>query len=106
MRGKTEEHILVHYTLYSDIKICLVGVPSREDRMITEGQAFLRSYVSAPHPPVPTFLSRQQVASLSQSFCVSLVELTDRRWGGGDGCGAQSKELTRGPPELVQHFRL
>jgi hypothetical protein len=63
---------------------------------------YIRLYIH----PIPNPLSRQKVASLSQSFCESLVELTDRRLGGGDGCGAQSKELTRGPPELVQHFRL
>ncbi len=54
-------------------------------------QAFLRSYdlASCP-PPLPTLLSRQQVVSLCQSPCVSLVELTDR-WGGeGDGRGVKS----------------
>jgi hypothetical protein len=41
-------------------------------------QAFsLSSDLTAPHP-----LSRLQVDSLSQSACVSLVELTDERGGG------------------------
>jgi hypothetical protein len=43
----------------------------------TEEQAFLRSYDSAPHPPssLPP-LSGEQFVSLSQSSCVSPVELT------------------------------
>ncbi len=38
-----------------------------------EGQAFLRSYYSAPRPSFSS-LSHQQVASLSQSSCVSPVQ--------------------------------
>jgi hypothetical protein len=41
---------------------------------LMEDQAFLGSYDSAARPPP---LSRQQVGSLSQSPCVSRVELTD-----------------------------
>jgi hypothetical protein len=40
----------------------------------------LRSYDSAPRPPVSP-LSRQQLVSLSQSSCVSPAELTDVRGG-------------------------
>jgi hypothetical protein len=45
-----------------------------------EDQAFLRSYDSSPRPPLPP--PPLSVVFLSQSFCVSLVELTDgrRRW--------------------------
>ncbi len=46
-----------------------------------EDQNFLRLYVwygSSPTPPPPTF-SSQQIVSLSQSSCVSPVELTDER---------------------------
>ncbi len=43
------------------------------------------SYDSAPRPP-PSSLSRQQVASLSQSSSVSKAELTDRR---GEGMGEE-----------------
>ncbi len=48
--------------------------------MIYRGQGFLRSYDSATRPsPYP--LSSQQVVSLSQSSCVSPVELTDGKEG-------------------------
>jgi hypothetical protein len=44
--------------------------------MFVEGQAFLQSYDLAPHPlpPLPS-VRRQQVVSLSQSFCVSRSSL-------------------------------
>jgi hypothetical protein len=48
---------------------------------IIEDKAFLPSYDLAPSPPPP---SCQQVASLSQSSCVSPVELTDGIAGGGE----------------------
>jgi hypothetical protein len=48
-------------------------------------QAFLRSYDS--------LLSCQNVVSLSQSFCVSPVELTDERGGGRGWARSQIKRL-------------
>jgi hypothetical protein len=39
--------------------------------------------------PIPLPLSRQQFVSLSQSSCVSPVELRDGRWGGGRGGGEE-----------------
>jgi hypothetical protein len=56
---------------------------------LLENQAFLRSYDSAPRPPLP-HLHRQQLVSLSQSSCVSPVQLTDGRGGGRGGRGAKS----------------
>ncbi len=53
-----------------------------------EDQAFLGSYDSAPRPPPPL----QQIVSLSQSSCVSPVQLTEGRVGGGGGRGAESYE--------------
>jgi hypothetical protein len=47
------------------------------------------SYDLAPPTPLPP-LFRQQVVSLSQSSCVSSVELTDGRGGLGGGGGAKS----------------
>ncbi len=44
-----------------------------------EDQALSTSYDSAPPPPSP--ISRQLAVSLSESSCVSPVELTDGRWG-------------------------
>ncbi len=63
-----------------------------------EGQAFLRSYDSAPKP-ISSPLSHQQVASLSQSSCVSPVQLTDGR-GGGGGRGADSYDLKKAWPSV------
>ncbi len=42
---------------------------------LIEDQAFLPSYYWTPPPALLTPSLRQQVVSLSQSFCVSLVEL-------------------------------
>ncbi len=39
------------------------------------------------HPLLPIY--RQQVVSLSQSFCVSLIGLTDRSTGGREGVGGE-----------------
>ncbi len=47
----------------------------------TEDQPILRSVVRFASPPTPFPLSRQQVVSLYQSFCLSPVELTDERRG-------------------------
>jgi hypothetical protein len=52
-----------------------------------EDQAFSPPYDLAP--PQPPF-SRQQVVSLTQSSCVSLVQLTDRR-----GCGGVRSQILR-----------
>jgi hypothetical protein len=56
----------------------------RQKKIIYRGLAFLRSYDSAPRPP-PSTLSLVSDLSLSQSSCVSPVELADGRAGGGVG---------------------
>ncbi len=57
--------------------------PSAESiELFIENQAVSPSYDLDPRPP-PSPLSRQQVVSLSQSLCVSPIELTD--WRSGDG---------------------
>jgi hypothetical protein len=48
----------------------------------------------------PDLLSRQQVVSLSQSTCVSPVELTDGKRGGGGGQGAKSFESEKAWPYI------
>jgi hypothetical protein len=66
-----------------------------------EGQAFLRSYDSAPCPPTSPFPpSREQVVSLSQFSSVSPVELTDGRRGGGLG-----EEPKIGPRESLALYK-
>jgi hypothetical protein len=54
--------------------------------------------------PVPLRLFRQQIVSLSQSYCVSQVQkLTDER--GGEGAGVEPNHTTArklGPPLIVQ----
>jgi hypothetical protein len=57
-----------------------------------EDQALSSSYDWAPYP-TPFILSLQQVVSLCQSSCVSPVELTDGRGGGGGGLGDKSPVL-------------
>ncbi len=57
-----------------------------------EDQAFSQSYVLASPPPNPLF--RQQVVSLSQSSCVSPVQLTDGR-GGKRGGEAKSYDVKK-----------
>ncbi len=65
----------------------------RVNWMIIEDQTFSSSYDLAP-PPFPSPISRLQVVSLSQSSCVSSVELTDGERGrrGGGGGRNQTKE--------------
>ncbi len=60
----------------------------------------MRSYDSAPRTPHPP-LSRRQVVSLHQSFCVSPVEITDERV----GREAKSNTAARkpGPLEIIQY---
>ncbi len=53
------------------------GVPE-SIKWFTENQAFWLSYDLVPPPPHPP-LSRHEVVSLSQSSCLSPVQLTDRR---------------------------
>ncbi len=48
-----------------------------------------------PSPPLPTDL--QEVVSLSQTSCVSPVELTDRRGGGGGGEPSHTTTRKHGP---------
>jgi hypothetical protein len=83
--------------LKNRLRVCCTVVEKVWERMIPallrlspesiewfiEDQAFLRSYDSAPRPPhyLLSPVSRQQVASLSQSSCVSPVELTDGKGG-------------------------
>ncbi len=50
---------------------------------------------------IPTSLSLQQVASFSQSSCLSLVELPDGR-GGGGGRGAESNDRKEAWP-FINH---
>jgi hypothetical protein len=59
----------------------------------------LRSYDSDPRLP-PSPLSRQQVVSLSQSSCVSPVELTNGREVGGDELGAESYDRGKAWPSI------
>jgi hypothetical protein len=55
--------------------------------MICRGRSFL-DVVLFGFSPIPSPLFREQVVSLSQSSCVSHVELTDGRgWWGGGGAG-------------------
>jgi hypothetical protein len=58
---------------------------AREYLMISRGPGFLAvvGFGSFPNPSL--FLNHQKVVSLSQSSCVSLAELTDRRGGRGWG---------------------
>jgi hypothetical protein len=46
--------------------------------------------------PHPLPLSRQQVVSLSPSYCVSLVEFTDGRMGGGKGGDGKTYDSKKG----------
>jgi hypothetical protein len=59
-----------------------------------EGLAFLWSYDLSPAPPLLS-LSRQQVVSLSQSSCVSPVELSDGRGGRRGRGGGRGKSYDR-----------
>jgi hypothetical protein len=70
---------------------------TREDWMILEDQAVLRSYDSAPCPPPPC-LSRQQL-SLFLSLCESPVLLHWRERGEGGGGWAWSR--ITGPHESL-----
>ncbi len=69
---------------------CFLLLPERINRFI-EAQALLRSYNSAPRPP-PAPLSRQQIVPLSQSSCVSPVQLPDGGGGGGGFAGGAPKK--------------
>ncbi len=60
----------------------------------------MRSYDLSPRPPPP--LSRQPVVSLSQSSCVTPIELTDGR-GGRGGRGAKSYDREKAWPSINQY---
>ncbi len=66
-------------------------IAAREDWIIYRGPSFLAVvWFGSLHTHAPPYsYSRQQIASLSQSSCVSSVELTNGR-GGRGGRGAQS----------------
>ncbi len=66
-------------TEHRESKTRTIGSESIE--WFKEDQAFLMSYVSAPIP-----VSRQQLVSLSQSFCVSPVDLTQEGGPRGGEC--------------------
>ncbi len=71
----------------------------------------LSSYFAPPPPPNYTLPERPHRSTLSlglSSLCVggNVLPVPCWREKGGGGVESQSKELTRGPPELVQHFRL
>jgi hypothetical protein len=68
--------------------------------MIIEDDAFSLSYdLAPPSSPTPRPPFRQQVASLSQSSCLSPVELTDGR--GGEEVGEEpNKTKARKPGPL------
>ncbi len=65
-----------------------------------EGQAFLRTYAFV-FPP--SNLSRQQFISLSQSSCMSPVDLTDGRSGGGDGRETNHTTTRKPGPPSINH---
>ncbi len=73
----SSRYILNRFTLLMDF----TALHTENIELFVEDQAFLRSYDSALRPPTPP-LSRLQLVSLSQSSCVSPIELTDRRMGG------------------------
>ncbi len=52
--------------------------------------------------PTPSPLSRKQAVSLSQSSCVSPVELTDWKGGGGEQIHMTTRKP--GPLEIIQYF--
>ncbi len=62
--------------------ISAVLIQNWSDKYIIEDQAFSPSYDLAPSPSPP---KPSHVSKLSQSSCVSPVELTDERGGWGAG---------------------
>ncbi len=70
--------------------------------MIYSGQGFL-AVVRFGSSPIPSPLSRKQAVFLSQSTCVSPVELTDGRGGGGaggSGRGDKSNDREKAWPSI------
>ncbi len=63
----------------------------REDWMIYRGPSFL-AVVWIGSTPAPSPLSRQLIGRLSKSSCVSLVQLTDGRRGGGRGAESYDRQ--------------
>ncbi len=61
---------------------------SREYWMIYRGPGFI-DFVYFGSLPTPCPLSRKQVISLSQSFCVPPIELTNGRGGGAKSCDGE-----------------
>jgi|688.fasta_scaffold2570681_1 hypothetical protein len=62
------------------------------------------SYDSAPHSPPCLLLSRQQAASLFQSYCVSSVELTNVRGEGREEVGMEPNHTTQESVALYKLF--
>ncbi len=79
----------------------------REDWIIYRGPGFLAVVWFGSTQPTSLPLSRQQVASLSQSSCVSPVELADGRE--GEGVGVEPNHIPKrkpGPLKIVQYGTL
>ncbi len=68
---------------------CVEGPVSESIEWFIEDQTFLRPWDLAPRP-THSPLSYQQVFSLSQSSCVSPIQLADGRGGAGGDGGANS----------------
>ncbi len=80
-----------------------VGMKQRGLNDLTRARLSKRSYDSdsTPRPPFSPLsreLNKLEVASLSQSSCVSSVELTDGRGDGGGGGGAESYDHKKAWP--------
>ncbi len=80
------------------ISLQQVSQPESMELFIKD-QAFLPSPDSAPRPPSPPPLSRQQLVSLSQSSYVSPVERQGER-GGGGGRGSKSYDSEKAWPSI------
>jgi hypothetical protein len=87
--GYPMSHLLLGYISYTDKQRFTHHITSttnllspKEYRMIYRGPDFLAVVYLALLLPPPTPYPVGKL-SLSQSFCVSPVELTDRRWGKG-----------------------
>ncbi len=94
-----------HWTQGTKLKgglYCLLRRGQENVEWYIEDKAFLWSYDSAPRTP-PSPFSRQQVVYLSQSSCVSPVELTDERVGGGGG-GWARRQIIR-PRESLALYK-
>jgi hypothetical protein len=93
--------IRVRKILYPGSGMEKIRIRDKYPGSATLGPSFL-TVVWSGSTPAPFPPSCEQIVALSQSSCVSPVQLTDGGWGGGEGAGGEPKLYNR-KIDIPQH---